>query len=277
MGRRLIATAASLAVGLVGALILAAPASATSTFKLWDVTFSEDNCSGKTVVTLVNDTDKLPHSDGIGLVFNVDGASTAVDAGTTKTVDIAWPESEDINVHLTGAYETPEVESAVKAKLAFEPVTEWNHQWKRPAGCWEIVNTSTCDNHFQIGVKNIGPDEAKFAVQVDGSTGIDQVVAAGSAWTASYNKGQSVTLVVDGKARAPITYVKPDCSTPTPSPSPSAPKTSSSPAAAPAGNDLPVTGASATLPVAGGLVLLLAAASYWVVMIRRRRKVEAGS
>lgn len=271
MGRRLISLMAALAIGTMGALAFAAPSNAaTPPPKVELVTFSANDCSGKTVVTLTNP--KVIH---VGLVFNVDGTAVTVDNDTTKDVTIPWPASVSVDVSLTGFYVTPaptptvlSLSKGAEHDFITPEVKTWHHDWVRPDGCWEVVTTSTCDGHFQIGVKNTGPNQSKFEVQVDGSTGIDQVVAGGSAWTASYTKGQSVTLVIDDEARAPITYVKPDCSTPTPVPTTAAPGTTP-PVAAPT---LPVTGASMTLSIVTFLGLLVAGVVVAFYMRFRRNR-----
>src|SRR5262245_54457677 len=114
MRKKLLAFAAASAVALAGVLVFAAsPASAATPpqLKFWDVLFSDDTCTGKTVV------DNIPRSDGIGLVFTVNGDSIAVAAGTTKTVEIAWPESENIVVDLSGIFEEPEVVTLAKSDV----------------------------------------------------------------------------------------------------------------------------------------------------------------
>jgi hypothetical protein len=280
MRRKLLALFGATAVALVGAVAFAAgPAQAATPqhqFKLWDVTFSDDDCTGKTVVTLVNDTDKIPRSDGIGLVFDVNGDPIAVAAGTTKTVDIVWPDSEDIDVHLTGVFETPEVESLVKEKTVFEPVTEWHHSWERPAGCWNVNVTQNCDNTFTVAVTNTGPDQSGFGLQVDGSADIEQVVNSHATWQTTYVKGKSVTLIIDDKVRDPIVFVQPKCGSPTPVPSTSAPET---PGPVLNGPDLPTTGDSLTKPAVSGIAALalglLLLGSMWLK--RRRSAAEVST
>jgi hypothetical protein len=277
MRRKLLALFGATAVALVGAVAFAAgPAQAATpqAFKPWDVTFSDDDCSGKTVVTLVNDTDDIPHSDGIGLVFDVNGDPIAVSAGTTKTVEVTWPDSEDIDVHLTGIFETPELETAVKEKSVFEPVIEWHHSWKRPAGCWDVKVTQNCDATFTIAVTNTGPDQAKFGLQVDGSEIILQVVNAGATWTTNYTSGKSVTLILDRKARDPITFKEPECSTPSPTP---VPTTSVPEVPGPVlnGPDLPTTGDSLTKPAVTGVAAIALGLLIVGSMLLKRRRTGA--
>lgn len=240
MGRRLIATAASLAVGLVGALILAAPASAST---------STASCN-------------FPDAPEVTSLAKP-AAQDAVDEGLgrfAKCLEINWTDQCD--------------------GKTFVSMTNW----VKNDNDWTVVTVKLLDKEYVLeGGSSPNTEEALIGPKVENVQAylIFRGEKDGTKWEFQVPFGE------------PHTWKDPGAVCPSPSPSPSAsasaspsptvgtttsaPKTSSSPAAAPAGNDLPVTGASATLPVAGGLVLLLAAASYWVVMIRRRRKVEAGS
>lgn len=266
MGRRLISTMAALAIGVVGALAFAAPGSASTQHKLWEVTASESDCTGNITVTLANNT-KSEKFDGVGLVFTVNGDAVAVDPGESEAVTFAYPESQSITVDLTGGYTLPEVESVERVA----PQTHWEFGWKRPAGCFEIADVSHCNNTFTITVKNTAPTSATIGVQVNGSEAISQVIPGNATLPLTYNKDKSVVLLIEENAQQPITWVKPDCTTPAPTTAP--PTTTEPPLAAP--GSLPVTGASATLPLSSGAAILVLAGALWGFLAWRRRKADA--
>lgn len=265
---------AALTISLLGAVVFASPANAATPerIKPWDVTFSDDDCTGLTVVTLINNLDDFPGPD-VGLVFDVDGEATAVDAGDTKTVDIPWPQSEDIDVSLSGVYQTPEVEDAVKAKTIFEPVLKWHSEWERPDGCWKTVVTYDCNNTFTVNVENTGPNEADFGWVVTGDAEVTQPLAGNADVTLSFKKGDSVAIRTDGVLGAPFSYVKPENCTATPSPSPSVtPSPDDTDSTPPVAAPLPVTGASLGSRIGIGSGLLgIVGVIVGSLYLRRRR------
>jgi hypothetical protein len=236
MGRRLIATMAILAIGFVGALSIAAPASATT---------------------------------GV----------------TTATEKCSFPE--------------PQSEIAAKALVP------------QLANCLEVVFTDKCDGTTLVQATNWVTNDNKWTVlklKVDGTT---QTLRGGSTpdvgvWNVSPPNNRSdgiqpllvydftegdISVHIEKKFGDPHVWKDPGevCQSPSPSPSasasaspsPSAVSTTaaststSAPVVNPQGNnDLPVTGASATLPIVAGSALLVGAVAYWGFVLYRRRKAE---
>src|SRR5262245_27100986 len=91
MRKKLLAFAAASAVALAGVRVFAAsPASAaTPQNTLWSVTFSEDDCSGKTVVTMTDLEDR--NEDGI--VFKV---TSGEDQDVSQNVAVGDDESAQV-------------------------------------------------------------------------------------------------------------------------------------------------------------------------------------
>jgi len=250
MGRRLIATVATLAIGFVGALSIAAPASAASAVSTHTVTcdYPEDQVK-----------------------------ALATDAGTKA-----------------------------KAEALIPSIAE----------CLELVFTDKCDGTTLVQATNWAFNDNKFTVinlKVDGTTvklqgGTSHNVGT---WNVSppnnrddaTHDGIQPVLVFDFKVDDTTVHIEKNygdphvwkdpgevCQSPSPSPSASASAspspvvttsaatTTSAPVANPQGsNDLPVTGASATLPIIAGSALLVGAVAYWGFVLYRRRKAEIGS
>lgn len=262
----------SLVAGFAASIAFTAPANAEPTapalhskFKLWDVTFSDNNCTGKVTVTLTNN-----FRSRVGLVFDVDGDDVAVPPHTTKVVDIAYPQSTEIDVDLIGGYNEsdPEVLAAKKDVAPSEQSDffkkHWEDAWERPAGCFAVTATSTCQNTFTVTVKNTGPDEVKFGYVLSGDEEKSLPLAAGASVPLTANKGKTVTLRLDGELGDAFSFTQPTCTTPAPTTTP--------PVVAPAA-PLPVTGSSLTLPLSAGIALV-AAGAIMLLAQRRRRLAE---
>lgn len=273
MGRRLIATMATLAIGLVGALSIAAPASAAPTAALITTcSFPEpetkaaaealvpqiadcleivytDKCDGTTLVQATN----WVTNDNKWTVVNlkIDGITKTLRGGSTPDVgswNVSSPNNRDdathdgIQPYLIYDFTVDGTTVHVEKKYG-DP-----HVWKDPGEVCQSPSPSPSASATPSPSPSASASGPLYA-------NCDAARAAGAAPLHQGDPGYRSALDGDGDGVACE-----DDETP--------------PAAAPS---LPVTGASATLPVSAGLVLLLAAASYWAVMVRRRRKAEARS
>lgn len=261
MIRRIIAASA---VALLGVLLIGVPpAHAANTtvpqpIKLWDVTFSENDCSGKVLVTLKNKIEKVD----AGLVFLVNTVPHTVPPESTEVVVITYPDSTLITVDLSGAYDpSPDVE----AKSIIDRTIHWDHKWERPDGCWTTTSTSYCDNGFTVTVQNTAPDPEPFKVAVGDTDEVSVPVAGLATWSKNYPKGTTVTVVTDEDTFHTYQWAGKDCVTPAPTPVPS-------PEGPPPAAGLPETGASLTVPIVGGVIFLVGAVglAVWAVRVRRR-------
>lgn len=265
---------AAFAVTMLGVLAFATPAHATiPEIQLpWEVSFSDDDCSGLTKVTLTNNLPqgRLP---GIGLVFTINGDPIPVGPDSSKVVDVVWPNSTHIVVDLTGAFD-PGSDDEATAKSLTQIATHWEHDWQRPAGCWKVSVKSQCNGDQELTVVNTAPAPGDFVVQVDTTAAVEVHVAGNATFTATYPGEPTVTVTVDKETTSTFPFKAPICPSPVPTPFPTGP------APNPGGGDvLPVTGQSLqgeiTVATVAGIGLLLLGAGWAVRVLKRRRRQAA--
>jgi len=239
MGRRLIATVATLAIGFVGALSIAAPASASTTVQC--------NFPKAEVAEFVDEAKSAAQADvSEGLAF----------LRSAKCLDIQVVHKCD---HTT-------------------VVTMTN--WVKDDNDWTVLTVELDGKEYTLEggsspnteTVTVGPDvedlQAKLVFRGEHN---------GTSWEFKVNFGDPITWELPDAC--PTATPTPSASA-TPSPSPSvvttsAATTTSAPVVNPQGNnDLPVTGASATLPIIAGSALLVGAVAYWGFVLYRRRKAE---
>lgn len=235
MRRRLISLMAALAIGTVGALAFAAPGSASTTVQC--------NFPKAEVAEFVDETKSAAQADvSEGLAFLRSAKCLDIQVvhkcdGTTVVTMTNWVKDDNdwtvLTVELDGKEYTLEGGSS--------------------------PNTET----VTVG-PNVEDLQAKLVFRGEHN---------GTSWEFKVNFGDPITWELPDAC--PTATPTPSASV-TPSPSPSvsvstsAPASTEPPVAAP--NDLPVTGASAMVPIlSGGLLLLVGVAGVVALWLRRRR------
>lgn len=290
MGRRLIATVAILATGFVGALSIAAPASAATV----------EDC--KTVQAgLANHPDSGLHG-----TWATDTIARTVEVCQLDTAQWTPAQVESVN-KLQDKYEVPFSLYSVDVSDTGSFITKGGAHLSPQNGDALVAGIhGTLEGYYKtfvVALKNWqswnGSDVEGQTYNPGDSTGewVKMLFGTRAKWSDPYawqwvyttcnqvwkNGAGGNTGDITGEVPCPSPSPSPSVTAST-SPSPSAVSTTaaspstSAPAAAPQGsNDLPVTGASATLPIAAGSALLVGAVAYWGFVLYRRRKAEVGS
>jgi hypothetical protein len=266
IGRRILAVAASVSIGIVGALSLASPASAHHT-NISGTTECADPVTGEWVVTWT--VTSWATSYGQATKYKITSLQTTPD--DTNVAGIPLNTYRDMDQAFVGEQVLP-----AEADFAqIEVSAKWNNnntktntspKVHRPEPCEEeqpspvtVSDEATCDE-LLVTVDNTAGDKT-IAALITTSAGQEEKadVEAGGSWTVSFTPDDGFTyeVAIDGQPFGQGGWTEPeDCDEPD--------------GGGGGDEELPVTGAQSAL-IAGGALLLLTAGGAMYVMARRRR------